>query len=50
MFKAFNKLSVGRRLSLLTFAISAITLIIVIYLALVSTTQTIRAKKKYLID
>jgi len=45
MFKTFNTLSVGRRLSLITFAISAITLIIVIYLALVSTTQTIRAEK-----
>lgn len=45
MFKAFNTLSVGRRLSLITFTISAVTLIIVIYLALVSTTQTIRTEK-----
>ncbi len=45
MFKAFNRLSVGRRLSLITFTISAVTLIIVIYLALVSTTQTIRTEK-----
>ncbi len=49
MFKAYNSLSVGRRLSLITFAISAVTLIIVIYLALVSTTQTIRTEKSQLL-
>lgn len=45
MFKAFNNLPVGRRLSLITLTISAMTLIAVIYIALVSTTQSIRRER-----
>lgn len=45
MFKAYNNLPIGRRISLIVLLITLVTLVIVVYLALVSTTQTIRAER-----
>ncbi len=45
----FHNLPIGRRLSLLVFAISAATLMILLYLAIVSATTTLRDESKRLI-
>lgn len=42
MFKSFHQMPIGRRLSLIAVSISIITLVIVVYIALISTSLTLR--------
>ncbi|MCU0498740.1 MAG: ATP-binding protein [Anaerolineae bacterium] len=42
MFKSFHRMPIGRRLSLIAVSISIITLVIVVYIALISTSLTLR--------